>query len=300
MIGKLPETTDSTIDVAISAAFPNARIVRHTPLEGGVSANVTLIEIETLGGETRKCVLREHGSRHCGHPAKLEFDLLSALHKLDLPVAQPFAFHAGDGAANEPWVLIEYIEGETPNPVDKPGGRIDTMAEQLCALHSAATETLPDLPLRIDPQPELLEFLPEGAEWNGLRQTLLRLGPQPFSGTLALLHGDYWPANIIVRDDAIEAVIDWEDAALGDPLSDVACAQLELRYIHGEWGAQRFAAAYAGQRPLDPHRFALWQAYVAAAGASNMGQWGLPPEQVAAMRAVALQTIREAARALSA
>jgi aminoglycoside phosphotransferase (APT) family kinase protein len=37
---------------------------------------------------------------------------------------------------------------------------------------------------------------------------------------LSLLHGDYWPDNTLWRDGRLVCVIDWEDAALGDPLAD--------------------------------------------------------------------------------
>jgi len=40
-------------------------------------------------------------------------------------------------------------------------------------------------------------------------------------------------------------VIDWEDAAIGDPLADIACCRLELRYKFGQEAAQRFTRAYA-------------------------------------------------------
>jgi aminoglycoside phosphotransferase (APT) family kinase protein len=39
----------------------------------------------------------------------------------------------------------------------------------------------------------------------------LRLNPS------VLLHGDYWPGNILWRDGTIEAVVDWEEAQFGDP-----------------------------------------------------------------------------------
>jgi aminoglycoside phosphotransferase (APT) family kinase protein len=39
-----------------------------------------------------------------------------------------------------------------------------------------------------------------------------------------LLHGDFWPGNALWRDGALVAILDWEDAAIGDPLADVANA----------------------------------------------------------------------------
>ncbi len=43
-------------------------------------------------------------------------------------------------------------------------------------------------------------------------------------------------------------------------------------------------------------RLAWWQAWVAAAGARSMGGWGLAADRLAAMRLIALDNVRKAAR----
>lgn len=287
-------------EAIIAQALPGARILATQPLKGGVSADVTLLDIECSDGSKRQCVLREHGASHNGHPPELEFQLLSALHNFGLPVARPLAFRSADASGVSPYVLSDYAAGSTAISAPDADTRIDAMAWQLAAIHAAPTHALPVLPERTDPQPELLDFLPATTDWDPLRKRLHQLGPQPYDGAPSLLHGDYWPANIVWEDGRIAAVIDWEDAAIGDPLSDVACAQLELRYVFGPWGAARFAQAYAQHRDLDPARLAWWQAYVAAAGAKSMGEWGLDPDRIAEMRAIAMQSVREAAKVFAA
>ena len=205
------------------------------------------------------------------------------------------------------------------------------MAACLSQVHGTPTAALPALPKRLDPLPELLDFLPATAEWSAFREHLQRLENTGFTGAPVLLHGDFWPENLIWRDGRIAGVLDWEDAAMGDPLSDVACASLELRYLYGETGAKTFENAYArrggpvsnpkgsqaqsapaasarsespdGLEPeqgfaLDPQRYALWRAYVAAAAQQAMGAWGLEPSREAHMRRVALDSLREAAASL--
>lgn len=46
--------------------------------------------------------------------------------------------------------------------------------------------------------------------------------------TEVLVHGDYWPGNILCYDNIISGIIDWEDAGIEDPLLDVSNARLEL------------------------------------------------------------------------
>ena len=112
------------------------------------------------------------------------------------------------------------------------------------------------------------------------------------------MHGDFWPENLLWQNGAVAAILDWEDAAVGDPLSDVACCRVELRYKFGKASMQRFTQAYARHREVNRERLALWQVYVAAAAQRFMGEWGLAPALEARMRREALASIREAGAAL--
>jgi hypothetical protein len=59
-----------------------------------------------------------------------------------------------------------------------------------------------------------------------------------------LLHGDFWPGNTLWRDGRLVAVIDWEDAAVGDPLADVANARVELLWALGLEAMDDFTRRY--------------------------------------------------------
>ncbi|MEO9469313.1 phosphotransferase [Parasphingorhabdus sp.] len=282
----------------VSAHIPGAVIKDAESMIGGVSADAMLIDIQLPGDGTRKLVLREHGENHFGHEAELEFRLLECLYSLGVKVPKPLGFNSNEGTGQHPYVLLEYIDGTTDMPSSALESCITAAADKLISIHDLPTDSLPELPQRFDPLPELLDFLPDEAEWDELRSSLSRMNSTAFTGKSVLLHGDYWPSNIIWEDGTIVGVIDWEDSAIGDPLSDVACACLELRYIHGNSGAQLFLDVYSVRCEVDPLRFALWQANVAAAGNRNMGEWGLEPSRVQAMRKVALESIREAGRVI--
>jgi len=113
-----------------------------------------------------------------------------------------------------------------------------------------------------------------------------------------LLHGDYWPQNLLWQHGQIGGILDWEDAAIGDPLSDVAQASVELRYLFGPEGMQKFITAYSAHAAVDPQRLALWQVYVAAAAQHFMSDWGLEKSRENHMRRVALESIRNASAIL--
>ena len=98
--------------------------------------------------------------------------------------------------------------------------------------------------IRMRPEPQDLT-LSEPA----VRAALDRIWPPPLAGQPVLLHGDYWPGNTLWRDGTLVGVLDWEDAALGDPVADLANARMELTMAFGAAAADGFTRQYAELRP---------------------------------------------------
>lgn len=280
-------------DIA-AQVFPSGRLVGVERLAGGVSADVHRLDVALADDRRRSVVLRVHGATHGGHGAQLEFELLRAVHALGLPAAEPLLVDLSGDHLADPYLLIEYVPGDSTIPVAHVERRVAAMARMLARIHGTTTSSLPELPERLDPLPELFDFLPEGDEWQPLRRHLETLAATAYRGAPCLLHGDFWPENILWRDGEIAAVLDWEDAAVGDPLSDLASARVELRYLYGPSIMSQFSQAYAPSPEIDLERLALWQIYVAAAAQRYMGQWRLEPAREAHMRAEALACVREA------
>ena len=90
-----------------------------------------------------------------------------------------------------------------------------------------------------------------------------------------LLHGDFWPGNILWRDGQIVGVIDWEDAALGDPLADIANSRLELLWAFGVEAMQRFTDHYQSLAGIDFANLPYWELYAALRRISQIAEWGL-------------------------
>ena len=285
---------------ALADIYPDAELTDCDRLEGGVSADVYRIDFRVAGKDIAPVVLRCHGDSHGGHAAQLEYELLKALYEAGLPVPQPLLVDDSCGVLSDPFLVIGFMAGSAKFPAAELPARVPRLAQALAQIHNARPCNLPTLPQRLDPLPELFEFMPEGEEWQDLIAYLRTLEKTSYTGPQCLLHGDYWPENILWQDGDISAVLDWEDAALGDPLSDVAAARVELRYLHGSDVMEQFSNAYAEYAPVDTNRLALWQIYVAAAAHCYMGHWGLAPEREAHMRREALASMREAAAQLMA
>jgi aminoglycoside phosphotransferase (APT) family kinase protein len=278
----------------IARLYPDADLLNAQRLTGGVSADVFRLDLEFTDRPAASVVLRMHGDSHSGHPAELEYQFLQALHRGGLPVAEPLAVDANCTLLPHPFLMLSYVEGTTDIPAGEEDRYIAKMANLLSQIHDTSTAGLPDLPLRTDPLPEVFEYLPTGTEWKALHRQLSSLKETAYRGAPRLLHGDFWPENLLWHEGEIAAVLDWEDAALGDPMADVAGACVELRYRLGPTAMQRFTEAYAQHHVVDSGRLALWQVYVAAAAQHYMDTWGLPSAQEAHMRREALACVAEA------
>jgi len=262
-------------------------LVGQVPLVGGVSARVTGIDVAMPDGITRRAVVREPGASSWkgANPdaARREFELLAHLVAAGLPVPRPLLL---DESPPHPFFVMDFIEGTR----DLPADGAEALADMLARVHALALPGTMLLPDREDPIANLAKYLGPGQA--ALQR---RLADQP---TLArrrtLLHGDYWPGNVLWRSGELVTILDWEDAALGDPLSDVACCRLELRYVVGPTGAEAFTRRYAQQTRRSLGDLPIWSAYVAAAALASMSQWGLPAEREAHMRREAEASLAEA------
>jgi aminoglycoside phosphotransferase (APT) family kinase protein len=80
--------------------------------------------------------------------------------------------------------------------------------------------------------------------------------------------------------EPLAALIDWEDASMGDCLIDVAAMRAELYRVTNRQTVDEFTRAYAGRRGIDEGRLAWWDLFMASAQLMYMDSWGLAPEEL--------------------
>lgn len=265
------------------------RLIRRWPLEGGVSADVQALELARPEGSIERVVVRRHGAATWkpleNEVTATEHDLLVCLADAGLPVPRPLLLDRSGALLPSPCMVLPFVEGTT-EPSDLPRA-LEQMATFLARLHALDPQALAlpaALPRRDDPLPELLQHLPDPLA--PLAELLSRIVLEPRAPG-SVLHGDFWPGNVMWRDDRLVAVIDWEDAAVGDPLSDLAGCRIELLWRHGGAAADALTTCYLSARgqPVDAGRLALWELYVGSTALASMDRWGLPQQQEAQMRA---------------
>ena len=244
---------------------PQAALLRAWPLQGGISAQVTALEIEQPDGQRQKWIMRLHGEAdRQSNPdvAAHEFRLLGALAAAGIAAPRPYHLDTSCAIFPIPYIVMEYIEGETLlNPPDVREATRQAAAH-LAQIHAVPLADLDFLARRdkhdeqmIHTQPPILqEDLHEGR----IRAALLRGWPPPGNPPV-LLHGDFWPGNLLWRDGQLAGVIDWEDAVIGDPLADLSHARLEMLWAWHLRGMAWFTEEYQALRPdLDFSHLPYW------------------------------------------
>lgn len=276
----------------VKSIDPGARLLRSAALTGGVSAEVTMLEIVQTDGQKEKLVVRQHGAADRSRNPQIaqdEFRLLRGLHAAGLPVPHPI-FCAGTEAP-KPYVVTEFVEGQ-----------VDMSPVNLIAAVESMADTLTDIH-QVDWSRYGLHFLPKQTDWcaallgkqpaqpdESLQETLIRgilatAWPLPHAHKDVLLHGDYWPGNLLWNEGRLAAVMDWEDAALGDPLFDLANGRLEILWAFGEDAMHRFTGRYQARSPqLDYSLLPCFDLMAALKPAGGLSNWGLEPEIERSMR----------------
>ncbi|MEZ4833895.1 MAG: phosphotransferase [Caldilineaceae bacterium] len=269
---------------------PGAQLTRAWPLVGGVSAEVTALDYVTSGGDRQKAVARRHGPVDLArdpHIAAHESRLLQTVCASGLPAPAPLFVDDACDLFPSPVLVVAYVEGEIVLDPPDLGGYLHQLANFLAQLHavditSAALDFLPRLGWQVGPPPALVD---ESLSEDMIRRVLANSAPQA-RGRTVLLHGDFWPGNVLWRGDQLAAVVDWEDAALGDPLADVGNARLEILWALGEAAMTQFTARYQALTGADYAPLPYWDLRAALRPAGKLGGWGLPPEQEDHIRAL--------------
>jgi aminoglycoside phosphotransferase (APT) family kinase protein len=277
----------------IQAISPGGVLIDACQLHGGVSAQVSAVRFRQPGGTTQQVVVRRHAPRDLAanpHIAADEFRLLEFLYRRGLPVPRPIAVDQEGAWFGSPCLVTEFVEGHAsarPEDVEQATG---ALAAQLARIHQldGADRQLAFLPhmtlsaaRRLAGRPERLD---DTIEEGRTRATLAAAWPPPQANPIVLLHGDFWPGNILWHHGQIGAVLDWEDAAVGDPLADLANTRLELAWQLGREAMQRFTEQYQALARIDCAALPWWDLYAALKPAGRIDEWAADQQAARAMR----------------
>lgn len=247
---------------------PKSKLLSATGLRGGVSARVTVLEIERPRGLTEHCVVRQYGETASSQRpgvAQDEFRLLQVLSEKQLPTPRAYLLDESGTIFPQPYIVLEYIDGNPQFMPRNPAGFIQQLALSLSKIHQVSSSEVPFLPLQEEVcarhlKQMLSSILPHE---EAVRSALQSGWPPERHNPRVLLHGDFWPGNVLWKDEQLVGIIDWEDAAVGDPLADLAGCRLEILWALGADAMCRFTHEYSALTSASFSHLSLWDLYAA-------------------------------------
>lgn len=225
-----------------------ARITMLQRLSGGASRDTWALDLEIDTGRdagTYALILRRDAGSSMNPEAlsrEQEFRLLRAAYAYGVAVPRVRWLCTDTAVLGAPFLLMDRIAGESlgtrivrrPEFAAARARLPQHMVEQLARIHALPTDHdgVVDLPRPAAGQSPAqhalagvartvaaLDLHNPAVAW-ALRWLEHHAPPPP--ATLTVVHGDFRIGNMIVAEDGLRAVIDWEFAHLGDPHEDLA------------------------------------------------------------------------------
>ena len=251
----------------VAAQVGNVGPLRASLLSGGRS-NLTY----TLTDGTTEWVLRRPPLGHVlatAHDMAREYRVMGALAATPVPVPRMVVEHRDPDVLGAPFYVMERVEGVVYR-TDDDLARLDADAarrlgrafvDALAALHTVDPAAVGlgdfgrpdgDLARQVKRWTQQLASS-RSREVPGFDDLATRVAQDvPTTQRASIVHGDYRLDNVIVAADdpgRVVAVLDWEMAALGDPLADLALFAL---YWDGWGGADNPVSATPAEHGFPP------------------------------------------------
>jgi aminoglycoside phosphotransferase (APT) family kinase protein len=262
-----------------------------TSLVGGGSCEVFAVDRGAARWVLRRAP--SHASSATAHDVLREFRILDAIKDAPVPIARPVVSCADPGVFGAPFYMMERIDGrpilqsvpERWAAAPKTHGRaLEELIDALVAIHAVDWRTcgLSDMaPASEYLSRQLARWLTQLDSYGGRDLPAGRRisdwldANRPPDQPSTLCHGDYKLDNLLFAPKApprLLAVVDWEMAAIGDPLVDLAWA---LIFHPGPEGTMRLGMAKEPRFDVTylPDRAQLIDRYVSRSGrdASTLG-----------------------------
>ena len=209
------------------------------PLAGGASRQTWFFEVEDAsrgaGAVSRRVLRRDPPASPRPESMAAEAAILLAAAKAGVPVPAVSGHGDGSDGVGSPYLIMDYLEGETiarrllrdPRWEKARTGLVAELGRALARIHS-----IPPDGLNLE-HGEPLERLRshhgefgdfgEFAEPRPALELVLRWLDEnrPPTGPPRVLHGDFRNGNLMIGPDGLVAVLDWERAHIGDPVQDL-------------------------------------------------------------------------------
>jgi aminoglycoside phosphotransferase (APT) family kinase protein len=270
----------AALQALVERLAPGGRVLRYRPLRGGVSASVYGVWLQARDGSRQVVVVRSYTAnwhRDDVDVATREFRVLEELGRYGFPAPRALLLEDGPGPFGAPTLVTSRLPGRPRLQVLDLDDYVRQLAATLVELHRLPTDGFGFLPDQVHLLSRALRARVLRADplEPALRETVLAAWPSVCASPVghSVVHGDYWPGNVLWRRGRLSGVVDWEDARLGDPSRDVAICRGDLTLLFGVPAADAFLRAYeaaAGHR-LDAMPF--WDLLTSTLALPEVDHW---------------------------
>ncbi|MGU3499361.1 phosphotransferase family protein [Mycobacterium sp. C31M] len=221
-------TESAELADALRTVLGADRITDLRVLTGGASRATWAFKAQTAAGE-RALILRTGAPDDVHAGMELEAAALRRAAAAGAPVPEVLAADDSAAALGNPYLVCDFIAGDTI--VRKIARTLDDesrprllrqCAQALAAIHRADPHGI-GLP-STDPLDEWRTQLDEMGDTTATFEYAFRWldRNRPAATPTVLVHGDYRMGNLIVDDNGLAAVLDWELTHIGEALDDLA------------------------------------------------------------------------------
>ena len=246
------------------AVGPGAVVVRARRLHGGVTSVVHGVDVDDVGGERHRLVLRTHpAGGHIEHEPEMVADEVRALRTLEAAgldgVPRLVAADEDGRDAGRPAVLSTRLPGRPVlGGVDEErwvDGLADGVVRNVTALQAVDAAGLSAYRPWHEVGPGARVIPPQWAEdpagWIRSMQAIVP-AVLPSTWPHQPIHRDSNPGNLLWHRGRVTGVVDWVNLCLGPVEDDVARCRVNIWLLAGARAADRFlAATEAGGLPYD-------------------------------------------------
>ena len=199
------------------------------------------------------CLRRDPGNALLREHSDLgeQYRVLRCLAETEVPAPKVYWYEPDPAVLGAPALVMEKVPGECPSPWRQAGRDYYSAAadrgvlpvsftDALAAIHTADWEGV-GLEFLGVPDPGDGFARREIATWRRLIESSGHAGHPilndligwleanaPSTERLTLVHGAYRTGNVLIHNDEVSAVLDWELQVIGDPMYDVAYVLTEL------------------------------------------------------------------------
>jgi aminoglycoside phosphotransferase (APT) family kinase protein len=254
--------------------FPGSPHIQSTAvvsIPGGRSKKTFFISLTGTDALPAELVMRQdYALRYEGTKVRDEYTPLLKLAEKDLAVPRPLWLEGDESELGPPFIFVERLRGAPPGSyfgmrTPCPGAFAD-LAQMLAKLHRVDPSEL-GFPVGASPQDSLMRLIDTyQKKWRENATTASPLIDYAYAwarrecakdaGTVAVVHGDAGPYNMLVEQDRLTAVLDWEFVHVGDPAVDLGIVRVYAEEFMS-WDEFRRLYDAAGGAPVPERRVRL-------------------------------------------